>query len=53
MNEIRMGIGELATMSRSEGYECVRGRVIDMYERIGDVEGAVAWLWIDLDSRQH
>lgn len=52
MREMRIGIQELQSLSGEEMNERIRGRIIDMYERLGDLKDATVWLWNDVAARQ-
>jgi hypothetical protein len=52
MKEIHISIEELASMNYTDRCECIRQRIVDMYARIGDCQGAVIWLWKDLAARE-
>jgi hypothetical protein len=52
MSEMRMSIGELKNLSNEDARFRIIERVVDMYQRLGDNEDAIAWLWKDVAAQQ-
>lgn len=52
MNELRISIGEISSLSNEDAEYRVRERIIDMEERIGSLPDALRWLWKDIAARQ-